>query len=232
MTREQTEKAILWFTAGLFFIALVELAVTIMNNAAQIAQVIANATRLEKSILGLTAGIFLISSVELVVETVARMRRRLRDHAPQGGTRKRKVVLSLSVVVVALLLGLYVLFRGIGSKYSIAITSPPVFPPGPQSELTTSIGGKASVRGGGGKPLYVVVYAHSGYLWWVQPFEDSDPKISLHMSGSWLPQTVLWSTYTHKGVRYAALLVTKDFKPATRPDQLPDGDDVLAFDIR
>ena len=58
----------------------------------------------------------------------------------------------------------------------------------------------------------VVVYAHSG-PWWVQPWPDR-PLIPIHADST-------WSTETHLGFEYAALLVAAGYQPAPTLDVLP-----------
>jgi hypothetical protein len=69
----------------------------------------------------------------------------------------------------------------------------------------------------------VVVYAKSG-TWWVQPSTDQ-PLIPIQPDSK-------WSTVTHLGYEYAALLVEPAYRPPTTMDVLPDpGGAVVAVSI-
>jgi hypothetical protein len=104
----------------------------------------------------------------------------------------------------------------------IAITGvPPAGPGGPGP--TVEISGTAA--GPDLRELRVVIYAHAGELWYVQPTEVS-PLTLID------PSTKKWDTDTHYGRTYAALLVRKSFKAAATVDRLPEvGGDVLASDV-
>jgi hypothetical protein len=58
----------------------------------------------------------------------------------------------------------------------------------------------------------VVVYAHTD-KWYVQPLA-SDPLTDIASDGA-------WSTWTHLGNRYAALVVRPEYRPAETLDALP-----------
>jgi len=58
----------------------------------------------------------------------------------------------------------------------------------------------------------IVIYAHSG-TWWVQPWPDR-PFIPINSDST-------WSTETHLGFEYAALLVDKDYHPLPTTDLPP-----------
>ena len=58
----------------------------------------------------------------------------------------------------------------------------------------------------------IVIYAHSGQ-WWVQPWPDH-PFIPINADST-------WSTETHLGFEYAALLVEPDYRPLTTMDVAP-----------
>jgi hypothetical protein len=58
----------------------------------------------------------------------------------------------------------------------------------------------------------IVVYARSG-PWWVQPWPDQ-PFITIHPDST-------WSTETHLGFEYAALLVDPDYHPLPTLDVTP-----------
>ena len=70
----------------------------------------------------------------------------------------------------------------------------------------------------------VVIYAHSGDRWWVQPLED-DPFTAIK-SG------LEWNSRIHLGFEYAALLVHKSYTPPKQPMSLPPVEGcVWAMDI-
>src|ERR1700739_675749 len=58
----------------------------------------------------------------------------------------------------------------------------------------------------------IVIYAHSGQ-WWVQPWPDH-PFIPIRADST-------WSTETHLGFEYAALLVDPDYHPLPTTDVAP-----------
>lgn len=58
----------------------------------------------------------------------------------------------------------------------------------------------------------IVIYAHAGQ-WWVQPWPDN-PIIPIKADTT-------WSTETHLGFEYAALLVEADYHPLPQVDVLP-----------
>ena len=58
----------------------------------------------------------------------------------------------------------------------------------------------------------IVIYAHSGQ-WWVQPWPDH-PFIAIKADST-------WSTETHLGFEYAALLVVPDYHPLSTMDVAP-----------
>src|ERR1700744_842642 len=69
----------------------------------------------------------------------------------------------------------------------------------------------------------IVVYARSG-PWWVQPWPDK-PFISINADST-------WSTPTHLGFEYAALLVEPGFRPPPTVDTAPAaGGHVIAVTI-
>ena len=70
----------------------------------------------------------------------------------------------------------------------------------------------------------VVLYARSG-VWWIQPFANQ-PFTRVRADGS-------WSTTTHLGTEYAALLVEDGYRPAAKLSALPTpADGVLASAVQ
>lgn len=66
----------------------------------------------------------------------------------------------------------------------------------------------------------IVIYAHSG-PWWVQPWPDR-PLIPIHSDST-------WSTDTHLGFEYAALLVDGDYRPLPTLDVAPTQGGPVSF---
>jgi hypothetical protein len=64
-----------------------------------------------------------------------------------------------------------------------------------------------------------VLFARSG-VWWVQPTVDN-PFSTLDANSR-------WSTFTHPGSAYAALLVTPQYRPPTTMNRLPEKGGVIA----
>jgi hypothetical protein len=106
----------------------------------------------------------------------------------------------------------------IAAAPSISITNiPPSNSGGP--DKTFSIAGQ--VQGVAPAGLKVVVYALAGGTWWVQP-TVAEPLTDINSKGG-------WSTDTHGGTTYAALLVRAAYKPAATAGTLPKVEgDVLA----
>jgi hypothetical protein len=95
-----------------------------------------------------------------------------------------------------------------GAEPSITFTK---IPPAAQGgrERTDTISGRVS---GARNGEHVVVYARSG-PWWVQPW-PSEPFLNIQSDSS-------WSTTTHMGFEYAALLVEPGYQPPPTMDVLP-----------
>ncbi len=96
-------------------------------------------------------------------------------------------------------------------KFAVTFLQIPGSGGGP--DITKIVSGKA--EGIGVNSLLVVVYAKAGGKWWVQPTTDS-PFTKIE-GGQ-------WQNETHLGLQYAALLVTKDFKPSNTLNTLPQPD--------
>ena len=88
---------------------------------------------------------------------------------------------------------------------SITFTKIPPAAQGGRDRVDTIYGKVSGVRPG----QQIVVYAKSG-PWWVQPWPEH-PFISIQPDST-------WSTQTHLGYEYAALLVTADYHPAPTID--------------
>ncbi len=115
-------------------------------------------------------------------------------------------LLSLVLLVAALLGGCRA--RDSQQKPEVAFTN---IPPAAQGgrERVAVIAGRVS----GARPdQQIVVYARSG-PWWVQPWPDK-PFIPIKTDGT-------WSTPTHLGFEYAALLVDPGYHPPPTMDTAP-----------
>jgi hypothetical protein len=98
-------------------------------------------------------------------------------------------------------------------------TVPPAEHGGPatHADIAGKVSGKVS-------PSYMVaIYARAYGEWYIQPQAGFMHPIN--------PDNT-WATWTHTGIKYAALLVRPDFEPLTRLDMLPQTNDyVLAIEI-
>jgi len=122
----------------------------------------------------------------------------------------------IAVVVVLLLSGCAV---NSGSGPSIQITTIPREDKGGPRELDVI---KGRVNGAlNGQRL--VLYAHSG-AWYVQPYADQ-PFTKIESNST-------WSSQTHLGTEYAALLVDVDYEPAPEIPNVPGiGNGVIAVTV-
>ena len=118
-----------------------------------------------------------------------------------------------SRLTVALILACYFAVQGCHSRKSDA--SPTIefskIPPAAQGgrERVDTIAGRVrNTRAG----QQIVIYAHSGQ-WWVQPWPEH-PFITIKSDST-------WSTETHLGFEYAALLVESDYHPLPTIDVAP-----------
>jgi hypothetical protein len=103
------------------------------------------------------------------------------------------------------------------SKPSIEFSKVPPAAQGGRERVDTISGRVHGARSG----QKIVIYARSG-PWWVQPWPDR-PFINIQSDST-------WSTETHLGFEYAALLVEPDFHPAPTLDVLPTlGPSVVAI---
>jgi hypothetical protein len=115
----------------------------------------------------------------------------------------------------AAVLALLFIFLVSGCGLRQAKTEPAItftkIPPAAQGgrERTDTISGQVS---GARNGEHVVVYARSG-PWWVQPW-PSEPSITIQSDST-------WSTPTHMGFEYAALLVEPGYQPPPTMDVLP-----------
>jgi len=91
---------------------------------------------------------------------------------------------------------------------SIEFTKIPPAAQGGRERIDTVAGRVANARQG----QYIVIYAHSG-PWWVQPWPDR-PFIAINADAT-------WSSETHLGFEYAAMLVEPGYKPPPTMDVAP-----------
>ncbi|HXZ79174.1 MAG TPA: hypothetical protein VEG30_04535 [Terriglobales bacterium] len=91
---------------------------------------------------------------------------------------------------------------------SIEFTKIPPASQGGREKVDTIAGRVRNARPG----QQIIVYAHSG-PWWVQPWPDK-PFIPIRADST-------WSTETHLGFEYAALLVEPDYHPLPTMDVAP-----------
>jgi hypothetical protein len=91
---------------------------------------------------------------------------------------------------------------------SISFTKIPPAAQGGRERVDTISGRVSNARAG----QQIVIYAHSGQ-WWVQPWPEH-PFIPIKADST-------WSTETHLGFDYAALLVDPDYHPLPTTDAAP-----------
>lgn len=94
-------------------------------------------------------------------------------------------------------------------RLQIAITQIPRYDPAGGPDTRADIGGR--ITGELPRGYSVVVYARAD-AWYIQPV-----PYSLHP----IHQDNTWTSWTHTGSNYAALVVRNDYKPLTRLDVLP-----------
>jgi hypothetical protein len=105
------------------------------------------------------------------------------------------------------------------SKPSIEFTKIPPAAQGGRERIDTIAGRVVGARPG----MRIVIYARSG-PWWIQPWPDR-PFIPIHADST-------WSTETHLGFEYAALLVDKDYRPPPTMDVAPtEGGSVVLVNV-
>jgi hypothetical protein len=124
-----------------------------------------------------------------------------------------KVKLNLAVLPAVLVIALPFVLGGCTSRSadatpSIEIESIPPAAEGGRDRMGTISGRVEGARAG----QKIVVYAQSG-PWWVQPRVET-PLIPIRADST-------WSTETHFGFQYAALLVDRDYRPPPTLDVAP-----------
>jgi hypothetical protein len=109
--------------------------------------------------------------------------------------------------------------RQADAEPSIEFSKIPPARQGGREHVDTIAGRVKNARSG----QQIVIYAHSG-PWWVQPWPDR-PFIPIRADST-------WSTETHLGFEYAALLVDKDYHPLPTMDLPPtQGGSVVLVNI-
>lgn len=109
--------------------------------------------------------------------------------------------------------------RGSSQTQIIIDTIPPADAGGPDTHAT--IAGRVTGKVSQGD--MVAIYARAYGEWYIQPQAGFLHPVNPDKT---------WTTWTHTGTRYAAMLVRQDFEPLMRLDMLPETNDyVLALDI-
>ncbi len=98
---------------------------------------------------------------------------------------------------------------------SIEFAKVPIAAQGGREKVDTIAGRVVGARPG----QRIVIYARSG-PWWVQPWPDQ-PFVPIQADST-------WSTSTHLGFEYAALLVDPGYKPPATMDAIPTGGNFIA----
>ena len=133
---------------------------------------------------------------------------------PRGSSHTSGVNHSRNCVIAGLsvLLIFNFLFVGCAREKavgpSIEFSKIPLAAQGGRERVDTIAGRVRNARPG----QQIVIYAHSGQ-WWVQPWPDR-PFIPIKADST-------WSTETHLGFEYAALLVEPDYHPLPTMDVAP-----------
>src|SRR5262249_24822082 len=117
-------------------------------------------------------------------------------------------VLTLSLVFVCCFASQGCISRKSDANPTIEFTKIPPAAEGGREKVDTIAGRVRNVRPG----QQIVIYAHSGQ-WWGQPWPEH-PFIPVKVDST-------WSTETHLGFEYAALLVEPGYQPLPEIDVIP-----------
>ena len=128
------------------------------------------------------------------------------DH--RGALRVGRSRLALAVIFASCLAFQACASRKTDATPSIEFTKIPPAAQGGRERVDTIAGRVKNARPG----QQIVIYAHSGQ-WWVQPWPEH-PFIPIKADST-------WSTETHLGFDYAALLVDPDYHPLPEVDLVP-----------
>ena len=137
----------------------------------------------------------------------------------RAGTRNPKpTLLLIALAVAAICLAGCKSQRELG-KPAVEITKVPIASLGGPTQMDAIEGRASNTRPG----EQVVLYARSG-VWWVQPLANQ-PFTKVQSDST-------WSSLTHLGTEYAALLVEPGYSPASKLVSLPpEGNGVAAVAI-
>jgi hypothetical protein len=143
----------------------------------------------------------------------------------QGGRpgTRRKTASLVAMVRVACFTGLLIFPVGCRSRQetlrpAIEFAKTPPAAQGGREKVDTIAGRVVGAQPG----QRIVIYARSG-PWWVQPWPDQ-PFIPIQADST-------WSTSTHLGFEYAALLVDPGYKPPATMDTIPtEGNFIVAVE--
>ena len=154
--------------------------------------------------------------------------RRQRSRPVFDGHQRKRAAVSYSLIRLAQITAALFLFglllsgcqsRGNKQRASIEFSRIPPAAQGGRERVDTIAGRVTGAQPG----QRIVVYARSG-PWWVQPWPDQ-PFLTIE------PDTA-WSTTTHLGYQYAALLVDPSYQPPPTLDVAPtQGGSVIAVKI-
>src|SRR5258708_17081231 len=117
-------------------------------------------------------------------------------------------VLRIAIVFLSVVALVACRAENLKERPSITFTRSPPAGQGGRERVDTISGRVRNAR----PKQQIVIYAHSG-LWWVQPWPDH-PFIPIKADST-------WSTETHLGFEYAALLVEPDYYPQPEMDVAP-----------
>jgi hypothetical protein len=126
---------------------------------------------------------------------------------PTSGIARGRFIAGPVLILLCFSLGACRFFNNSAAP-SVVVTKIPPAARGGRERVDTISGRVIGARPG----QRLVVYAHSG-PWWVQPWPDQ-PFLTLNANSE-------WSTPTHLGYEYAALLVEPDYRPPATTDFAP-----------
>jgi hypothetical protein len=129
------------------------------------------------------------------------------------GLSARRLLVERATLALILIFACCLTIEGCSSRKSdasptIEFTKIPPAAQGGRERIDTIAGRVRNARPG----QQIVIYAHSGQ-WWVQPWPEH-PLIPIKADST-------WSTETHLGFDYAALLVDPDYHPLPEIDVVP-----------
>ena len=144
----------------------------------------------------------------LLVSSTPAIRNPLYASLPSAGfASSRSFAASTLLILLCLSLGACRFFNN-SAQPSIVFTKIPPAARGGRERVDTISGRVTGARPG----QRIVIYAHSG-PWWVQPWPDQ-PFLTIDKNSQ-------WTTPTHLGYEYAAMLVAPDYRPPATMDLAP-----------